>query len=111
MNVFGIDILQLIIYACVAASFIVVVYILKLTRKREEPESETTTQLIMLLDKYVSHQLGLKPGLHGNPSNPNRKRKPQAFPNTVKVDEDSYEPGKQAKKVLDKIRQKMGSEE
>ena len=108
MNLFGVDVLQLIIYLCVAASFIIVLYILKLTRKKEEPEPETITQLIMLLDKYVSHQLGIKPDF-GNPSR-YKKRRTQAFPNIVKIDEDSYEPSKQAEKVLEKIRQKVGGE-
>jgi hypothetical protein len=108
MNILGIDILQLIIYACVAASFIVVVYILKLTRKREEPqENQTTRDLILLLDKYLSHQLGLKPGLHNNPSNP-RKRRTQAFPSIVKIDEDTYQPSKQAEGILRRVREKVG---
>ena len=78
MNVFGIDILQLIIYLCVGASLIVVVYILKLTRNRNKtktlpnPSEETfsnvatvTTpdeiikQLIVLIDKMWSHSVGL----------------------------------------------------
>ena len=110
MNVFGIDILQLIIYMCVGASFIVVVYILKLTRKKEEPESEATTKdLILLLDKYLSHQLGLKPGLHGNPSS-FKKRRTQAFPSIVKIDEESHVPSKQAEKLMEKIRQKVEGE-
>jgi len=78
MNVFGIDILQLIIYLCVGASLIVVVYILKLTRNKtktlpnpsEETFSEVATmntpeeiiiikQLIVLVDKMWSHSVGL----------------------------------------------------
>ena len=78
MNFFGVDILQLIIYLCVGASLIVVVYILKLTRNRNKtktlpnPSEETfsnvatvTTpdeiikQLIVLIDKMWSHSVGL----------------------------------------------------
>uniref|UniRef100_A0A6H1ZY76 Uncharacterized protein n=1 Tax=viral metagenome TaxID=1070528 RepID=A0A6H1ZY76_9ZZZZ len=109
MNFFGVDLLQLIVYISVAGSFIVVLYILKLTRKKEEPESETTTQLITLLDKYVSHQLGLKPGLHSNPSS-SRRRKPQSFPSIVKIDEETHTPSRQAEKLMEKIRQKVEGE-
>ena len=75
MNFFGVDILQLIIYLCVGASLIVVVYILKLTRNRNktkpntknkiEPEptletpDKTIKQLIALIDKMWSHSVGL----------------------------------------------------
>ena len=78
MNVFGVDILQLIIYVCVGASLIVVMYILKLTRNKNKtktlpnPSEETfsnvatvTTpdeiikQLIVLIDKMWSHSVGL----------------------------------------------------
>ena len=94
MNVFGIDILQLIIYLCVGASLIVVVYILKLTRNRNKtktlpnPSEETfsnvatvTTpdeiikQLIVLIDKMWSHSVGLN-------SCPNPK--PEPAPRTNK---------------------------
>jgi len=76
MNVFGIDILQLIIYLCVGASLIVVVYILKLTRNKTKTEpnpseetfsnvatvttpDEIIKQLIVLIDKMWSHSVGL----------------------------------------------------
>ena len=76
MNVFGIDILQLIIYLCVGASLIVVVYILKLTRNKTKTEpnpseetfsnvatvttpDENIKQLIVLIDKMWSHSVGL----------------------------------------------------
>ena len=76
MNVFGMDILQLIIYVCVGASLIVVVYILKLTRNKTKTEpnpseetfsnvatvttpDENIKQLIVLIDKMWSHSVGL----------------------------------------------------
>ena len=76
MNVFGVDILQLIIYLCVGASLIVVVYILKLTRNKTKTEpnpseetfsnvatvttpDENIKQLIVLIDKMWSHSVGL----------------------------------------------------
>ena len=76
MNVFGVDILQLIIYLCVGASLIVVVYILKLTRNKTKTEpnpseetfsnvatvttpDEIIKQLIVLIDKMWSHSVGL----------------------------------------------------
>jgi len=97
MNFLGIDILQLIIYICVAASFVVVIYILKLTRKRNKtktlpnPSEETfsnvatvTTpdenikQLIVLVDKMWSHSVGLtsNPHLHSTiqSSSPRKRR-------------------------------------
>ena len=97
MNVFGVDILQLVIYVCVGASLIVVIYILKLTRTRKktktlpEPNEETfsevatvTTpdenikQLIFLVDKMWSHSVGLTSNPHSHstiPSSSPRKRR------------------------------------
>ena len=97
MNVFGVDILQLVIYVCVGASLIVVIYILKLTRTRKktktlpEPNEETfsevatvTTpdenikQLIVLVDKMWSHSVGLTSNPHSHstiPSSSPRKRR------------------------------------
>ena len=104
MNVFGVDILQLIIYVCVGASLIVVIYILKLPRTRkktrtltkpneetqestEETFSEVATvttpdeiikQLIVLVDKMWSHSVGLtsNPHLHSTiqSSSPRKRR-------------------------------------
>lgn len=104
MNVLGVDFLQLIIYICVAASFLIVIYILKLARTRDEPETVST--LLLLLDKYVSHQLGIKPGFRSNPSSA-RKRKAQAFPVITKIDEGSYKPSGKAEKILEKIIEKV----
>jgi len=100
MNVFGIDILQLIIYLCVGASLIVVVYILKLTRNRNKtktlpnPSEETfsnvatvTTpdeiikQLIVLIDKMWSHSVGLNscpnPKPEPTPTKKRTRKKPE----------------------------------
>jgi len=97
MNVFGVDILQLVIYVCVGASLIVVIYILKLTRTRKktktlpEPNEETfsevatvTTpdenikQLITLIDKMWSHSVGLTSNPHSHStiqsSSPRKRR-------------------------------------
>ena len=94
MNVFGVDILQLIIYLCVGASLIVVVYILKLTRNKtktkpnpsEETFSEVATmntpeeiiiikQLIALIDKMWSHSVSLNSCLNPKPEpTPTKKR-------------------------------------
>jgi len=97
MNVFGVDILQLVIYVCVGASLIVVIYILKLTRTRKktktlpEPNEETfsevatvTTpdenikQLIVLVDKMWSHSVGLTSNPHSHStiqsSSPRKRR-------------------------------------
>ena len=97
MNLFGVDILQLIIYLCVGASLIVVVYILKLTRNKtktkpnpsEETFSEVATmntpeeiiiikQLIALIDKMWSHSVGVSPSFNScstAPSASPRKRR------------------------------------
>ena len=93
MNVFGIDILQLIIYLCVGASLIVVVYILKLTRNKTKTEpnpseetfsnvatvttpDENIKQLITLIDKMWSHSIGLTSNPHSTiPSSSPRKRR------------------------------------
>ena len=97
MNVFGVDILQLVIYVCVGASLVVVIYILKLTRTRKktktlpEPNEETfsevatvTTpdenikQLIVLVDKMWSHSVGLTSNPHSHStiqsSSPRKRR-------------------------------------
>ena len=108
MNVFGVDLLQLIIYICVATSLIVVIYILKLTRSKKktktepaenEPEqllSEDTsdktiiTRLITLIDKMYSHQVGLTPTSSSNP-NPELERQTQEKP-TAKTKQEEPEP-------------------
>ena len=100
MNVFGVDILQLIIYLCVGASLIVVMYILKLTRNKtktlpnpsEETFSEVATmntpeeiiiikQLIVLVDKMWSHSVGLNscpnPKPEPTPTKKRTRKKPE----------------------------------
>jgi len=73
MNFFGIDILQLIVYGCVFACVIIVVYILKLQRSKtktlakpmEEESTEylksdaITMELIDFLREMWRHQVGL----------------------------------------------------
>jgi len=153
MNLFGIDILQLIIYLCVGASFIVVVYILKLTRTRnktktqpkpsEEPTEETfsnvatiTTpneiikQLITLIDKMYSHQVGLNPSSNACPTptkkrtrnKPEEEKKPEPAqepeikelppPPTPshsiqKIDEETYTPTDEDNELLETIRKQL----
>ena len=98
MNFLGVDILQLIIYLCVGASLIVVIYILKLTRNKTKtlpnPSEETfsnvatvTTpdeiikQLIVLIDKMWSHSVGLNscpnPKLEPAPTKKRTRKKPE----------------------------------
>lgn len=132
MNVFGIDILQLIIYACVAASFVVVVYILKLARAKtktririkSEPEStlespdKTIKQLIALIDKMWSRQAGLNPNsntcstssLQPAPTKRRTRKKPESpqSHSIQKIDEETYTPTEQDKKVLERIRSQIG---
>ena len=123
MNFLGIDILQLIIYICVAASFVVVIYILKLTRKRnktktepkpsEESPDKTIKQLIALIDKMWSHSVGLDSCSSLNPqpapSKRRTRRKPEPTPShsIQKIDEDTYKPTKQDEELLETIRKQL----
>jgi hypothetical protein len=154
MNVFGIDILQLVIYACVVASLVVVAYILKLTRNRNKtktqpkPTEETTEetfsnvatittpneiikQLIALIDKMYSHQVGLNPSSNACPT-PTKKRTPKKTepkpepteePETKelpppptpshsiqKIDEETYTPTEEDNKLLETIRKQLEGE-
>jgi len=154
MNVFGIDILQLVIYACVVASLVVVAYILKLTRNRnktktqpkpteEEPTEETfsnigtvTTpneiikQLIALIDKMYSHQVGLNPSSCSNPKpepaplkrQKQKKQEPQLEPepkpepeptpshSIQEIDEETYTPTDEDNELLETIRKQLEGE-
>jgi len=97
MNFWGIDILQLIIYLCVGASLVVVVYILKLTRNKTKPNTrnkiepeptletpdKTIKQLIALIDKMWSHSVGVSPSFNScstAPSASPRKRRTRKKP-------------------------------
>ena len=127
MNFLGIDILQLIIYICVAASFVVVIYILKLTRKRnktktepkpsEESPDKTIKQLIALIDKMWSHSVGLDSCSSLNPqptpSKRRTRRKPEPTPShsIQKIDEDTYTPTEQDKELLGNIKKQLGEKE
>ena len=129
MNVFGIDILQLIVYGCVFACVIIVVYILKLQRSKKktepaenEPEqllSEDKTiikQLIILIDKMYSHQVGLTQTSTSNP-NPEpetpteKKPEPQAQKKSParlsKVDEETYMPTEQDNELLERLKERL----
>jgi len=140
MNVFGIDLLQLLIYVCVATSCIVVVYILKLTRAKNKtktlpnPSEETffnvTTlqtldeiikQLIVLIDKMYSHEVGLTPTSTSNP-NPEpespttkeqteKKPEPQAQKKSSarlsKVDEETYVSTEQDNELLERLKERL----
>jgi len=127
MNLFGIDILQLIIYLCVGASFIVVVYILKLTRTRNKtktqpkPTEETTEetfsnvatittpneiikQLIALIDKMWSHSVGLDSCSNPKPEPAPSKRQKQ------KKQEPQLEPEPKPEPTLSPSIQKIDEE-
>ena len=134
MNVFGVDLLQLIIYICVATSCIVAIYILKLTRSKKkmepaenEPEqllSEDKTvieQLIVLIDKMYSYQVGLTPASTSNP-NPEpetpttkeqteKKLEPQAQKKSLarlsKVDEETYVSTEQDNELLERLKERL----
>ena len=127
MNVFGMDILQLIIYVCVGASLIVVVYILKLTRNKnktkteqkpaEETPDKTIKQLVALIDKMWSHSVGLDSCSSLNPqpapSKRRTRRKPEPTPShsIQKIDEDTYTPTEQDKELLENIKKQLGEKE
>ena len=136
MNVFGIDLLQLLIYVCVATSCIVVVYILKLTRAKnktktlpnpsEETFSNVTTvqapdeiikQLIVLIDKMYSHQVGLTPTSTSNP-NPEpetpttkeqteKKPEPQKNARLSKVNEETYVSTEEDNELLERLKERL----
>ena len=124
MNLFGIDLLQLIIYICVAASFIVVVYILKLTRTRnktktepkpsEETQDKTIKQLITLIEKMWSHSVGLNSCSNSNPqptpTKRQKRKKPEPTPShsIQKIDEETYTPTEEDKELLENIRKQLG---
>ena len=139
MNVFGIDLLQLLIYVCVATSCIVVVYILKLTRAKNKtktlpnPSEETffnvTTlqtldeiikQLIVLIDKMYSHQVGLTPTPTSNPNHEpetpttkeqtEKKPEPQKTENKAtlsKVNEKTYMQTEQDNEFLERLKERL----
>ena len=132
MNVFGVDLLQLIIYICVATSCIVVIYILKLTRSKKkmepaenEPEqllSEDKTvieQLIVLIDKMYSYQVGLTP-TPASTSNPNpepetpttkeqteKKPEPQKNARLSKVNEETYVSTEEDNELLERLKERL----
>jgi len=128
MNFLGVDILQLIVYGCVFASAIIMVYILKLTRSKKktepaenEPEqllNEDKTiirQLITLMDKMYSHQVGLTQTSTSNP-NPEpetpteKKPEPQKTENKAtlsKVNEETYMPTQQNNELLERLKERL----
>ena len=125
MNILGVDVLQLIIYVCVAASLITVIYILKLTRTKTKPRTEqkpseqtqeqTIKQLIALIDKMWSHQVGLTScSQTSNPESKRQKRtKPPPEPphSILKIDEETFVPTEKDKVVLEAIKKQLGSEQ
>ena len=137
MNVFGVDLLQLIIYICVATSCIVVIYILKVTRSKKktepaenEPEqllNEDKTvieQLIVLIDKMYSHQVGLTPTSTSNPERQTSEKhvaepKEEEEPKPTEppplplshVDEETYVPTSEDQKLIEKIRKLLKQKE
>jgi len=137
MNIFGVDLLQLIIYICVATSCIVVIYILKVTRSKKktepaenEPEqllNEDKTvieQLIVLIDKMYSHQVGLTPTSTSNPERQTSEKhvaepKEEEEPKPTEppplplshVDEETYVPTSEDQKLIEKIRKLLKQKE
>jgi len=159
MNVFGIDLLQLIIYICVATSCIVVIYILKLTRSKKKTQMETAEnelqgvptevfkayshkrmdladeqlpsedktvieQLITLIDKMYSHQVGLTPTSTSNPERQTSEKhvaepKEEEEPKPTEppplplshVDEETYVPTSEDQKLIEKIRKLLKQKE
>ena len=132
MNFFGVDILQLIVYGSVFACAIIMVYILKLTRSKKKTEpaenepdqllSQDKTvieQLIVLIDKMCSHQVGLTPTSTSNPNpksetptekkpEPQKKetpKKPSA--RLSKVDEETYVPTQQDNELLERLKERL----
>ena len=128
MNFLGIDILQLIVYGSVFACAIIMVYILKLTRSKKKTEpaenepdqllSQDKTvieQLIVLIDKMYSHQVGLTPTSTSN-SNPKsetpteKKPEPQKTENKAtlsKVNEETYMPTQQDNELLERLKERL----
>ena len=129
MNFLGIDILQLIVYGCVFASAIVMVYILKLTRSKNKTEpakndqlvSEdiiTIRQLITLIDKMYSHQAGLTSDSCATPqpeTQTEKKPKPKTTmksPATLsKVNEENYVSTEEDNELLNRIREQLKEKE
>ena len=128
MNFLGVDILQLIVYGCVFACAIIMVYILKLQRSKKKTEpaenepdqllSQDKTvieQLIVLIDKMYSHQVGLTPTSTSNP-NPEpetpteKKPEPQITENKAtlsKVNEKTYVPTQQDNELLERLKERL----
>ena len=130
MNFLGIDILQLIVYGCVFACAIIMVYILKLQRSKKKTEpaenepdqllSQDKTiieQLIVLIDKMYSHQVGLTP-TPASTSNPNpepetpteKKPEPQKTENKAtlsKVNEETYVQTQQDNELLERLKERL----
>ena len=130
VNFFGVDVLQLIVYGCVFACVIIVVYILKLTRSKKktepaenEPEqllSEDKTvieQLIVLIDKMYSYQVGLTPASTSNP-NPEpetpttkeqteKKPEPQKNARLSKVNEETYVSTEEDNELLERLKERL----
>ena len=129
MNFFGVDILQLIVYGCVFACVIIVAYILKLQRskKKTEPaENEldqlsediiTIRQLITLIDKMYSHQIGLTSDscttLNVEPETPTtkeqteKKPEPQKNARLSKVNEETYVQTQQDNELLERLKERL----
>ena len=137
MNFLGIDILQLIVYGCVFACVIIVVYILKLTRSKKKTGSVfendqlvsediiTIRQLITLIDKMYSHQVGLTQTSTSNPNHEPERQTPmvetkeEEEPQPTQapslplshIDEETYVPTSEDKKLLEKIRKLLKEKE
>ena len=134
MNFWGIDILQLIIYLCVGASLVVVVYILKLTRNKTKPNTrnkiepeptletpdKTIKQLIALIDKMWSHSVSLNSCLNPEPAPTKRRTRKKPEPeikelpppptpshSIQKIDEETYTPTDEDKELLETIRKQL----
>ena len=135
MNVFGIDILQLIIYGCVIACVIIVGYILKLQRSKTKTlakpmEEEATNykdaitmELIDFLREMWHHQVGLdsyscSPPPPSEPQTPEpetpttkeqteKKPEPQKNARLSKVDEETYMQTEQDNEFLERLKERL----
>ena len=130
MNFFGIDILQLIVYGCVFACVIIVVYILKLQRSKTKTlakpmEEDTnckdaiTMELIDFLREMWHHQVGLdscsppsepqtpEPETPTTKEQTEKKPEPQKNARLSKVDEETYVPTEQDNELLERLKERL----
>ena len=133
MNVFGVDILQLIVYGCVFACVIIVVYILKLQRSKTKTLAKSTEEesaeylksdaiimeLIDFLREMWHHQVGLdscsppsepqtlEPETPTTKEQTENKPEPQKNARLSKVDEETYVSTEQDNELLERLKERL----